>query len=224
MTHRVHVGMSIREARDRATLQRSADAAGASVAFLQHGEPSLTAELDRLDAAGVRHVTLVGVALGTGAPARSWLRRVAGHWVRSGTHRPVVEIEGRAVTGDEAPLSSPAWERVPDFDHHVLVCRGPRCSAHGADDTARALDVALSDAGLGDDDVLVTQTGCLFPCNHAPVVVVHPANTWLGRVDGSVARRLVEECIGRGMALGDHEIGGASSSTQSPHTPAPGIR
>lgn len=206
MTHRVFVGMSIREARDRVIVQRRADEAGATVAFLQHGVPSLVAELDRLDAAGARHVTLEGITLGKGAPARSWLRRVAGHWVRAGGDRPVVEIDGRAVTGDEAPLSSPAWEHVPGYEHHVLVCRGPRCSAQGADETAAALDTALAEAGLGDDDVLVAQTGCLFPCNHAPVVVVHPANTWLGKVDASAARRLVNEYIGHGTPLGDHEI------------------
>ena len=64
MTHRVLVGMSMHEARERDELQRRADEQGATLAFLQHGEPSLVAELDRLAAARVEHVTLERVALG----------------------------------------------------------------------------------------------------------------------------------------------------------------
>ncbi|MGL4832565.1 MAG: (2Fe-2S) ferredoxin domain-containing protein, partial [Propionibacteriaceae bacterium] len=31
---------------------------------------------------------------------------------------------------------------------------------------------------LLDESVLVTQTGCMFPCNRAPLVVVYPDNEW----------------------------------------------
>lgn len=52
---------------------------------------------------------------------------------------------------------------------------------------------ALGAAGLGDNDVLITQTGCQFPCNHAPVVTVHPDDTWYGGVDANAARTIVTE-------------------------------
>lgn len=191
MTARVLVGMSIAEAVEHEALQRRADAAGATLAYLQHGEPSLVRELDRLAAAGADHVTLEPVTVGTRSPARSWLRRVAGHWQRAGADRPTVVIDGRPVTGSEAPLSSSAWEHVPLHRQHVLVCRGPRCSAQGGDRVAEQLDRSLEAAGLTDDDVLVTQTGCLFPCNHAPVVVVHPDDAWFGPVDASTVDLLV---------------------------------
>lgn len=191
MTALVLVGMSIAEAREREALQRQADAEGATVAFLQHGDPSLVRELDRLAAAGSVHVTLRPVVIGTRTPARSWLRRVAGHWLRAGIDRPVVVVEDRPVTGVEAPLQSAAWAEVPRHAHQVLVCRGPRCSAQGADGVADGLDRALSAADLGDDEVLVTQTGCLFPCNHAPVVVVHPQDAWFGPVDQPLVEALV---------------------------------
>lgn len=197
MKHIVHVGMSVHEAREQDALRREAHAAGASLAFLQHGTPSLVTELDRLAARGATRVELVRVEVGGAAPARSWVRRVAGHWVRAARDRPEVVIDGRAVTGTEAPLRSSAWEDVPGHRHQVLVCRGPRCWAQGADEVASALDTALGAAGLGDDDVLVTQTGCLFPCNQAPVVVVHPADTWFGSVDAVTAGELVGELAGR---------------------------
>ena len=80
----------------------------------------------------------------------------------------------RAVTGEEAPLRSPAWERPPRHARHVLVCRGPRCNAQGAAEVAAALAAEFRAQGVLDDGVLLTATGCLFPCNRAPVVVVHP--------------------------------------------------
>lgn len=200
MTHRVLVGMSVHEARERDALQRRADDTGASLAFLQHGEPSLVAELDRLAAAGVEHVTLERVALGGTAPARSWLRRVAGHWMRAGVDRPAVVVDERPVTGREAPLTSPAWEAVPGHRQHIFVCRGPRCWARGADEVAESLSAALGEAGLEDDDVLVTQTGCLFPCNHAPVIVVHPDDVWFGSTDPEDVDGIVEAHV-RGDVL-----------------------
>ena len=206
MTAVVLVGMTALEAGERDLLQRRADACGATLAFLQLGQPSLVDELTRLADAGETSIRLEPVVLGERSVARSWVRRVAGHWLRQCEGRPTVVIGDSAVTGEEAGLSSPAWEHVPDFDRHVLVCRGPRCSARGAADTAAALDRALGELGLGDDDVLVSQTGCLFPCNNAPVVVVHPDNAWYGAVDEHLARRIVVELIGWGMPMSDHRL------------------
>lgn len=197
----VLVGMSLTDSGERDVLQRRAEAEGATLAFLQHGQPSLVCELDRLAASGAKHVTLRAVTLGGRSPARSWLRRVAAHWLRAGADRPVVVVDDRPVTGREAPLNSSAWDTVPGHRHHVLVCRGPRCSAQGADEVAEALDAALGAAGLGDDDVLVTQTGCLFPCNHAPVVVIHPDDVWYGRVDDEKVGRIVDSHLVRGVVV-----------------------
>lgn len=188
----VIVAMAVDAVNDHAALAELAEVTGASVAYLQRGEPSLVDELSRLADDGVAHVRLVRLPAAGAAPARSWLRRVAAHWVREhpGTE---VEVVASAVTGREAPLRSAAWEDVPGFRHQVLVCRGPRCSAMDSAATSRALDVALQERGLGDDDVLITQTGCLFPCNHAPVVAVHPDDVWYGPVTGPDAGAIVDE-------------------------------
>ena len=66
------------------------------------------------------------------------------------------------------------WEEVPPHTRHVLVCRGPRCNAQGSADIAATLAAKFRERGVLDDGVLLTATGCLFPCNRAPVVVVHP--------------------------------------------------
>ncbi|NYG60366.1 (2Fe-2S) ferredoxin [Nocardioides daedukensis] len=225
MSHVVLVGMSVREVEAGERLQRVADRVGsASIAFLQMGEPSLHSELTRLADADHREITLVGVSLGTMAPATSWLRRIASHWWRERTAatRPTVSVATammrtdldldlvldvtRPITGTEAPLASAAWEQVPGHRHQVLVCRGPRCTALGSDTTAEALARELVRLEQGDDDVLVTQTGCQFPCNHAPVVSVQPDDVWYGRVTPEVVRRIAGSHLVEHRPLDSHRL------------------
>lgn len=182
----------------RRELTELADAVGARLAFLQADEPSLTRVLHELADAGTTRVRLVAAPGEHGKPGRSWLRRVAGDVVRD---RPELRVSlgSGDVSGDEAPLHSPAWEHVPGHRSHVLVCRGPRCAARGAEAVATGLSEALRERSLGDDVVLVTQTGCLFPCNHAPVVVLHPDDAWFGGVDATLVHEVVDR-IGTGPA------------------------
>ncbi|MFE7190369.1 ferredoxin [Kitasatospora sp. NPDC057541] len=217
------VGMSIAEAVRRDELLRAAAPHRASIAFLQQADPSLSAELTRLADAGTGTVLVVGVRLAASGPAHSWLRRIAAHWwhERAG-HRPellvatrladspeaVATVAGvtKAVTGAEPGLTSAAWEDVPGHRHQVLVCRGPRCTAMGAEEGLRALVQGLTEQGLGDDDVLVTQTGCQFPCNQAPVVSVQPDDIWYGKVDPAAADRIVTEHLTGGRPVESHRL------------------
>lgn len=157
-----------------------AGAVGATVAHVQGTDPSLSAELDRLYAAGERRIRVARLPVGVNAPARSWLTRVVAFWLTSHPDA-TVDIQGRDVAPNDT-LTSPAWETVPGHQHHLFVCRGPRCAAKGAAGTAAAVTAELRARGLGDDDVLVAQTGCLYPCNQAPVVVAHPTDRWFGGV------------------------------------------
>lgn len=227
----VLTGMGIAEATGRADLVALArDRDDTSVAFLQVGEPSLSLELTRLADSGVDRIVLVGADFGETPTARSWLRRVAAYWLRArngsapelilaaGVLRrpdgrqldaliaPARAGSGGRVSGAEAALSSPAWEDVPAYKHQVFLCRGPRCTAKGADATARALVLALMTQGLGDDDVLLTQTGCQFPCNHSPVVTVHPDDVWYGHVDPDVAAAIVTRHLVAGVPVESHRL------------------
>src|SRR5690242_18677358 len=135
----VVVGMSAREVQARAVLEELAAPLGASLAYLQLGDPSLSRELTRLADLGAERVVVVGVSLGSLAPAVSWLRRIAAYWWRERAgHRPGVEVGTslatdaaevralvgltRALTGGEAGLTSAAWEEVTGHRHQVLVC------------------------------------------------------------------------------------------------------
>jgi (2Fe-2S) ferredoxin len=221
----VLVGMSVREVEAGDRLNRLAATCGASVAFLQQGDPSLSRELERLADDGCERIDLVGVSLGSLAPAQSWLRRIAGHWWRERSgHRPEIRVatallkgtdhdelvdvsaQSRPITGNEAPLRSPAWEDVPGHRHQILLCRGPRCTALGSDASAEAMIIALMTHEQGDDDVLLTYTGCQFPCNHSPVVSLQPDDVWYGEVTPDVARRIVEEHVVHGRPVEEHRL------------------
>lgn len=181
-------------------------------AVLGGQSPTVTEVLDDASRAGARCVLVLS---GQTLPDRkmdAWFRRVIGHWLRTrptDTQTPEVRIGpslcesetyadvvadaldagGALATATSAPLVSPAWEKVPGFRHHVLLCRGPRCSTRGSGETARALNDELDARGIGDDHVLVTLTGCMFPCAQAPVVAVYPDNTWYA---GLTADRVCE--------------------------------
>ncbi|MGV9373380.1 (2Fe-2S) ferredoxin domain-containing protein [Micromonospora tulbaghiae] len=202
----VHVATALTDAASP-VLRGQAEAAGARLAFLQAGEPTLTHVLDLLHAEGVREVRLEPVSTDDLTFARSWVGRVAGHWHRQQIDPPVIRFGERAITGHEAPLTSPAWETTPPYRHHLLLCRGPRCSARGADETSRAIVGAFVEQQLTDADVLMAQTGCLFPCNHGPVAVVHPDGTWYGPVRPGDAARLVGEHLRAGRPVGDLRLG-----------------
>jgi len=215
--------MSAREVQERDRLTALASTHEGTVAFLQLADPSLTRELTRLADLGADRIVLVGVSLGTLAPENSWLRRIAGHWWRERPgDRPRVDTatallthdddlqyllsRTQEVTGTQAPLSSAAWEEVPEHRHQVLICRGPRCTALGSDLTAEALILALMRHGQSDDDVLVTHTGCQLPCNHAPVVSIQPDDVWYGGVDPDAARVIVEEHLVGGSPVPDRRL------------------
>lgn len=218
MSVRVLVGMSVTDVDRRGELLDWAGELGASLAFLQMGGPSLSAELTRLADSGAASITLAGVSLGPLAPGHSWLRRIAAHWWRERPgDRPEIQIatrlattrgelpdalaETRTVTGTEPGLTSPAWERVPDHVRQVLICRGPRCTAKGSEETARAVILGAMEAGLGDDDLLITHTGCQFPCNQAPVLSVQPDDVWYGNVEAAAARVIVRDHLADGRPV-----------------------
>lgn len=212
-TVHVLVGTSPSDAARTGELRALAAHVGAELAFLQLASPSLGTVLERCLRSGAGRVVLVGVCGGPDGPGVSWLRRIAADWWRAYGRPleiatagspledpagwPALVAGARTITGDGAGLTSPAWEDVPRHARQVFVCRGPRCTAAGAEDTARSLVLAMMRANLGDDDVLVTQTGCQFPCNQAPVVTVQPDDVWYGRVGvDDVAEVVAEHLVG----------------------------
>lgn len=196
------VEMSVREvqARDRLAL---ATEHGGSLASLQLGDPWLSRELTRLADAGVDRNDVVGVSLGSLAPGSSWLRRIPAHWWRERAgHRPDVAVAPRLL--DHGPGCPAAWrvaaaKRMAGDRHRgrsdlaglgggvATLAPGARLSRP----TVRSpgLGCLRRGAGPGDDEVLVTHTGCLLPCNQAPVLSVQPDDVWYVGVDRQLLGR-----------------------------------
>lgn len=194
------------------------------VAVLGGTSCTVTEELNRAARAGARRVLVVSGQTLADRKMDAWFRRVIGHWLRTrpaAGHSPDVLI-GRSLCDSDAyadalaaalddggmpaksttaPLTSPLWEQVPGFSRHVLVCRGPRCSAQGSGETVRALTWELDARGLADDDVLVTISGCLFPCAQAPVVAVYPDNIWYSGLTADRVGRVVEDHLCGGVPV-----------------------
>lgn len=202
-------------ARAVATLTARRPQVTVRMAVLGGTEVPITEALDEAAAAGARCVLLVsGQTLGD-TKQDAWCARIVGHWLRTrpaGATGPQVRI-APLLTGHDgytelleaaideggvparqttAPIQSPAWENVPGFARHVLVCRGPRCSVEGARESSVALAAALAARDLGDDQVLQSLTGCLFPCGQAPVMVVYPDGVWYSGMRPDRVEQLVE--------------------------------
>lgn len=173
------------------------------VAHLDQADPSVHAVLDQARATGIGVVVVVPLALPADAYLRTWASRAAANWRETrGAGPPEVRFASdpagaagmAAVVGDlaagpttpvtasPAAFRSPAWSVIDEHDRHLLICRGPRCTAYGAGNTHRALVAAARGT-----PTMITPTGCFGPCNLGPLVVDHPSGVWHERVDASRA-------------------------------------
>jgi (2Fe-2S) ferredoxin len=123
-------------------------------------------------------------------------------------------LERAATQPDVRTVALPGWEReeaswsrLPPFRCHVLLCQGPRCATRGAGDLWAHFEARLQTEGLRpDEEILVTRTGCLFPCNRGPVMVVYPSATWYGALSEEAVTQVVAEHLKQGTPLLPHII------------------
>lgn len=178
------------------------------VAHLDHEAPSLHEVLDELAAAGTASVLVLALAVPADRYLTSWIAKAVANWRES--RESILEIRqadgltdlpgvadavadlvssgGRPVTASPAGFRSPAWSDLDIPDRHLLVCRGPRCTAHGAGATHRA----LADASRGTG-TQVTGMSCIGPCNLGPLVIEHSTGQWHQHVDTERAEALAAD-------------------------------
>lgn len=210
----VFVTITFADAAHWPALNQAAHHLGGVATVLQGEGPGLVSQLDELAAAGISKVLLVGVTLGAGDVPVSWIGRVARWWLaqhpdagvelalavaplRALPTEPVSCAAAKTLRPNLEGLTSPSWEEAPHCHTQLLVCRGPRCTAKGAEQLINALGAELHRRGLADADVLVTQTGCLYPCNLAPVVALQPDMAWHGPLRPDDAAWLVDRIAKR---------------------------
>lgn len=178
------------------------------VAHLDQAEPTIHDALDTAVAAGTSDVLVVPLAIPDDRYLATWIGRAVANWRETRGHDldvritdglgalPAVadalaglaETEGRPITAAPAGFRSPAWSVLEIPDRHLLVCRGPRCTAYGAGATHRALAEATRGTATQ-----VTPIGCIGPCNLGPLVLDHPGGHWHQQVDPERAAELARD-------------------------------
>lgn len=190
-------------------------------AFVDQGEPSLPAALQSCAAAGAQRILVQPVYLPADRNLHRWLGKVIKRW-HAHWQGHAVEVLLAEPLGEQAAIGAAlidilqtasqsalnviqdppekweqdpvGWSKLPDHRYHAFFCRGPRCTALGADKLAQHLREGLkANKLLQEDRVLVAQTGCLYPCNLGPLLVVYPDGVWYGRLDEHAIDRIISE-------------------------------
>ena len=200
------------------TLRESGAHGLATAAFIDGGSPALPDALGLCATRSIARVLVVPVYLPTDRNLENWLTRIVRRWLHQNAAADftvyltpplgdapelaaaVLAFVARYADVPMAPLSanqaspnSPVWSLIPPHSYHVLLCRGPRCNAAGSGEIVQVLKQCLKAKNMGDDAVLVAQTGCLYPCNLGPVMVVYPDGLWYSGLTDEGVVRIVEE-------------------------------
>ncbi|MEL7935795.1 (2Fe-2S) ferredoxin domain-containing protein [Pseudomonas delhiensis] len=105
----------------------------------------------------------------------------------------------------------PDWSAPPPHKRQVFLCTGPRCVRRGALPLWKTLRRELARRGLIEtaEGVLLTRTGCQFPCNRGPLLTVYPERCWYGVRDEAQVLRVVEQHLAGGEPVAELLIEGA---------------
>jgi (2Fe-2S) ferredoxin len=194
-------------------------------ALVDHGDPALPSALDACSNAGANQIIVLPVFLPGDANLQTWLAKVARRWLARQPNPPIIifadslgdhpQLDTVIFAALEAATSKPqlnehppsdwehnpaGWDRLPAHQHHLLICRGPRCNAMGAGACWATLTEGIKQLRGDTERVLVVQTNCLYPCNHGPVMVVYPDRVWYGdltpeRVNDIITKHLVNNQV-----------------------------
>lgn len=220
------------------TLQQRGAAAQVLVAFIDRATLSLPEALDLCREA--RCVAVVPLLTPDEPALQRWLHKVAMRWraARGALHGAgprivfapalmaaerlpalaqaqialALQAEDVAETAGEPWHQDPAaWSIVPEHQHHLLMCAGPRCTSRGAVAVWQRLGECLKDAPALKRRIMPLQTGCQFTCNHGPMAIVYPEGVWYGRLDADQLPQILQT----------HFIDGQTSAAHLVHQPGP---
>lgn len=123
----------------------------------------------------------------------------------------------RDVAEIEPSMGKPGWTNIPQHRRQVFFCLGARCMHRGALPLYQRLRAAMKvhrALGSGPQRAMCVRTGCMFPCNQGPLMVVHPDGTWYGGLDDATIDRIVAEHL-----LGGRPVAQAIVHRQPPFDP-----
>ena len=196
-------------------------------AFIEQGSPSVEGALESLAAKGVRRIFVVPAFVPMDRSLRLWLPKIVRRWLRKRGERDidvvladslgdhdalgealrqiVADAEHRPDVRTNAPRDrgDPSWSRNPPHKYHVLFCMGPRCTTQDSGELLDRLRTTLKERRMlsGPDQVRITRTGCLYPCNLGPLMVVYPDSAWYCALDNESIDHVVERHLEGGDVL-----------------------
>lgn len=157
-----------------------------------------------------------------------WLRDELGRMAREHAHHPRVWITAQALGRRgldaqaacasieqqtrhlpcdqvSAVASDPDWSKIPEHTRQIFLCTGPRCVRRGALPLWKQLRRQLLERQLIETPggVLLTRTGCQFPCNLGPLLTVYPDACWYRVRNNQEVQRLVEVHLAGGEVVDD---------------------
>ena len=104
------------------------------------------------------------------------------------------------VVGEDRWENDPAgWSVVPEHQHHVLWCVGPRCAAKGSVKLWPQLAKTIRETPGLKNCVMPLQTSCQFPCNHGPLMIVYPDGVWYGPLAEADIERVLTQHVLHGQ-------------------------
>ena len=104
------------------------------------------------------------------------------------------------------------WSELPSHPQHLLFCMGPRCITRGATALwARLIDQWRAHSEL-KKQIMPLQTGCLYPCNHGPMMIVYPDGNWFGYLDQDAIDQIIEARLDPRQVKGKHVLRRCDSS------------
>lgn len=114
------------------------------------------------------------------------------------------------VVGDGNWEQDPkGWSIVPEHQHHVLWCTGPRCAAKGAVQLWPHLTRTVRENPGLKKKVMLLQTSCQYPCNHGPLMIVYPGGQWYGPMDANNIAPVLTQHVLHDQVSEDLRIQGA---------------
>ena len=199
-------------------------------AFMEQGKPALPAVLEECMAAGARRLLIVPALVPMDGTLRWWLPLAIRDWVRENVADETMEVMLAPPLGDSEFLGEAvnaavanahgcveiredpnitdrerSWNLIPAHRHQVFLCHGPRCTLANAPKTWAYFQEKLRENNLqGKQGVMTVRTGCLYPCDLGPIMVVHPDGTWYGGVDEAAVDRIVAEHLLDGEAVPEY--------------------
>ncbi len=198
-------------------------------AFMEQGKPALPAVLEDCMAAGARRVLIIPALVPMDRTLRWWLPLAIRDWLREhadsevevalapplgdsdhlgdAVSAAVLDAHGCTDVRDDPSIKERqrSWSHIPSHRYHVLLCNGPRCTLENAQALWEHFMVKVKECKLqGKQSVMTARTGCLYPCDLGPIMVVHPDGTWYGGVDKAAIDRIVAEHLVDGEVVQEY--------------------